>query len=250
LVKLSESKFSSVESSKTKELENQLIKVVSENKILEDQYNELCQSSFNDQMKIDSSRAENAEKASERVLAKLVASRLRSTTVESQLEESNKQLEKTNNELEYFRKEKSNDRLQANNLQSNIKQRQQIFEQVSSALIAANERAEEAEQLWKKSRDDILKLEKEVVGLRSELDKKTRELDRAVGRVDEMERLLGKVQKEGNIVRNMVQEGMTELLNISWWDKVSNSVWENAKIRKLEEELARLKSARNESVIL
>jgi hypothetical protein len=88
------------------------------------------------------------------------------------------------------------------------------------------------------------------MGLRIELENKTRELNHAVIRVDELEKSLGKVQKEGHIVRSMMQEGMSELLNISWWDKVSNNVWENAKIRKLEEELARLKSLRDESVVL
>ncbi|CAG8467822.1 7439_t:CDS:2 [Funneliformis mosseae] len=255
LVKLSESKFSNVELGQTKELEKQLIKTLTENKMLEDQYLEFYQSSnlekstkksVNDQIQIDISRAESAEKARERVLAKLAALRLKAATSESQLEKSNKQLEKVNNEIELFRKEKSNDRVKINNLHSNLEHHHQVFEQVSNAVLIANERAEEAEKLWKQSRNDIFKLEKEVVGLKMELENKTRELDHAVDRVDEVERLLGKVQKEGSVVRNLMQEGMTELLNISWWDKVSNSVWENAKIRRLEEELALLKSSKDD----
>ncbi|POG61098.1 hypothetical protein GLOIN_2v1706619 [Rhizophagus irregularis DAOM 181602=DAOM 197198] len=244
LVKLSESKFSNVETNKTKDLENELIKVVSENKLLENQLSELSQSS------VELSRAEANEKASERVIAKLAALRLRATTAESQLKESNKQIEKINNELEHYRKEKINDKLQLRNLQSSLSHHQQIFEQVNRSVLESSRRAEDSEKLWKESRDNILKLEKEVMGLRIELESKTRGLNQAVSRVNELEKSLGKVQKEGHVVRNMMQEGMTELLNISWWDKVSNNVWENAKIRKLEEELARLKGLRDDSVIL
>lgn len=244
LVKLSESKFSNVETNKTKDLENELIKVVSENKLLENQLSELSQSS------VELSRAEANEKASERVIAKLAALRLRATTAESQLKESNKQIEKINNELEHYRKEKINDKLQLRNLQSSLSHHQQIFEQVNRSVLESSRRAEDSEKLWKESRDNILKLEKEVMGLRIELENKTRGLNQAVSRVNELEKSLGKVQKEGHVVRNMMQEGMTELLNISWWDKVSNNVWENAKIRKLEEELARLKGLRDDSVIL
>ncbi|RIA93152.1 hypothetical protein C1645_722866, partial [Glomus cerebriforme] len=152
LVKLSESKFSNAESNKAKELENQLIKIVSENKALENQLSELSQSSNLEQaskerIDIDLSRAEAAEKARDGVLAKLAALRLRATTAESQLGESNKQIEKINNELEYFRKETSNEKLQIRNLQSSLGHHQQIFEQVNSAVIAANERAEAAEKL-------------------------------------------------------------------------------------------------------
>ncbi|CAG8551116.1 19010_t:CDS:10 [Rhizophagus irregularis] len=244
LVKLSESKFSNVETNKTKDLENELIKVVSENKLLENQLSELSQSS------VELSRAEANEKASERVIAKLAALRLRATTAESQLKESNKQIEKINNELEHYRKEKINDKLQLRNLQSSLSHHQQIFEQVNRSVLESSRRAEDSEKLLKESRDNILKLEKEVMGLRIELESKTRGLNQAVSRVNELEKSLGKVQKEGHVVRNMMQEGMTELLNISWWDKVSNNVWENAKIRKLEEELARLKGLRDDSVIL
>ncbi|CAI2175358.1 18576_t:CDS:1 [Funneliformis geosporum] len=259
LVKLSESKFSNVELSQTKELEKRLIKTLTENKLLKDQYLELCQlsnlekttkKSVNDQIQIDISRAESTEKASDRVLAKLAALRLKAATSESQLEKSNKQLTKVNNEINLFKKENSNDRLKMKSLHSSLDHHHQVYEQVSSAVLIANERAEEAEKLWKQSRNDILKLEKEVIGLKNELESKTRELDHAVDRVDEVERLLGKVQKEGLVVRNMMQEGMTELLNISWWDKVSNNVWENAKIRRLEEELALLKNSQDDDNII
>ncbi|CAG8586834.1 10762_t:CDS:10 [Funneliformis mosseae] len=257
LVNASESELARIEIKRAKDLEKRLTQALTDkeslqNKLFQSQqvsgYDKISRESAEERAKSATSRAEEAEEAHARALAELATLHSRATTAEAQLRENNTRLSEATSELSQYHSTSNNSRNKIDQLQQSLEQHQRALEKANNALLAANERAGEVESLWRKSRQDFVCLEKEAAKLRAELDIRMTELDRAHARANEMERLLGKSQKEVDAVRAMMQEGMTELLNTSRSTHEGNNSSEAAKkIIMLEQEILSLKSAHVDS---
>jgi chromosome segregation ATPase len=253
LLDASESELARIEIERATDLEKRLKQALLEKESLQNKISQLQQTSNHDKSsrkaaeareKSATTRAEEAEEAHARALTELATLQSRTTAAESQLRENSARLAEANAELSQYRSNSDNSRNQVDQLQQSLEQHKRTLEKVNIAVLAANERANEAESLWIQARQDIVSLEKEAAGLRAELDIKMRDLDRTHARANEMERLLAKAQKEVDAVRAMMQEGMTELLNTSRLNNEGNNNSSEAakKIKLLEREIANLKS--------
>ncbi|CAG8498408.1 1128_t:CDS:2 [Acaulospora colombiana] len=254
LANASESELASIEVERASDLEKRLTQALTEKESLQNKLIQYQQSSTYDKSsreaaegraKTATARAEEAEEAHARALAELATLHSRATTAESQLRENNIKMTELSSELAQYKSGSDSSRNQITKLQQSLEQHQRALEKANNALIAANERAVDAEALWREAREDIVALEKEEAALRTELDLKMRDLERAQSRAKELERLLAKAQKEADSVRAMMQEGMTELLNTSRNEGGSSEAAE--KIAQLEQEIAALRSSQAES---
>ncbi|CAB5186516.1 unnamed protein product [Rhizophagus irregularis] len=253
LLDASESELARIEIERATDLEKRLKQALLEKESLQNKISQLQQTSNHDKSsrkaaetreKSATTRAEEAEEAHARALTELATLQSRATAAESQLRENGARLTEATAELSQYRSSSDNSRNQVDQLQQSLEQHKRTLEKVNIAVLAANDRANEAESLWIQARQDIVSLEKEAAGLRAELDIKMRDLDRTHARANEMERLLAKAQKEVDAVRAMMQEGMTELLNTSRLNNEGNNNSSEAakKIKMLEQEIANLKS--------
>ncbi|CAG8553054.1 6268_t:CDS:10, partial [Acaulospora morrowiae] len=254
LTNASETELASIEVARAADLEKRLTQALTEKELLQTKLIQYQQSSTHDKSsretaeeraKTATARAEEAEEAHARALAELATLHSRATAAESQLRENNVKMVEISSELAQFKSGSEGSRSQIVKLQQSLEQHQRALEKANEALNAANERTVDAEALWREARQDIVALEKEEAALRTELDLKMRDLERAQSRAKELERLLGKAQKEADSVRAMMQEGMTELLNTSRNEGGSSEAAE--KIAQLEQEIAALKSSQAES---
>ncbi|CAI2168279.1 5442_t:CDS:10 [Funneliformis geosporum] len=253
LVNASESDLASIEVKRAKDLEKRLTQALSEKESLQNKlfqlqqvsgYDKISREAAEERSKSATSRAEEAEEAHARALAELATLHSRATMAEAQLRENSTRLAEATSELSQYHSTSNNSRNKIDQLQQSLEQHQRALEKANNALLAANERAGEVESLWRQSRQDFVGLEKEAARLRADLDIRMTDLDRAHARANEMERLLGKSQKEVDAVRAMMQEGMTELLNTSRSNNEGNNSSEAAKkIIMLEQEISSLKSA-------
>ncbi|KAG9284609.1 hypothetical protein G9A89_004651 [Geosiphon pyriformis] len=259
LTNASEIELASIEVERARELEKRLTKTLMEKESLEGKliqyqqssnYEKTSRESAEEREKSATARAEEAEEAHAVALADLATLHSRATLAETQLRDLNTKLAEANSELSTYRSETSSSRNQVINLQQSLEQHQRGLEKANNALIAANERSKETENLWREARQEIMALEKEAAGLRAELDVKMRDLERGRARAEETERLFKKSQKEVDAVREMMQESMTELLNTSrstghgFNDDASENI---TKISRLQEELASLKALQIET---
>ncbi|RIA92193.1 hypothetical protein C1645_820989 [Glomus cerebriforme] len=254
LLDASESELARIEIERAADLEKRLSQALIEKESLQTKILQLQQTSSYDKSsrkaaeereKSATARAEEAEEAHARALAELATLHSRTTTAEVQLRENNARLAEATAELSQYRSGSDNSRNQIEQLQQSLDQHKKTLEKANITIVAANEKANEAESLWIQARQDIVSLEKEAAGLRAELDIKMRDLDRTHARANEMERLYIKAQKEVDAVHAMMQEGMTELLNTSRSNNEGNNNSSEAtkRIKMLEREIANLKSA-------
>ncbi|RIB15652.1 hypothetical protein C2G38_2191879 [Gigaspora rosea] len=254
LTNSSEHDLKILEVERATDLEKRLTRALTDKEAVQNQLIQLQQSSNYDKnsreaaeerARVATSRAEEAEEAHARALAELATLHSRATAAESQHRETKSQLSELNLELTRTR---GNSSSQIQSLQQSVEQHQRALEKANIAIAAANERASEAESLWRQARQDISNLEKEAAGLRSELDLKMRDLDRASARATEMERLLDKTRQERDAVRDMMKDGMTKLLNNSRPnEELSVPTRVSSQVIHLEQEIETLKNINTET---
>ncbi|CAG8717299.1 17133_t:CDS:2, partial [Racocetra persica] len=254
LTNSSEHDLKILEVERATELEKRLTRALTEKEAVQNQLIQLQQNSNYDKnsreaaeerARMATSRAEEAEEAHARALAELATLHSRATNAESQHRETKSQLSELTLELN---RNRGNSHNQIQSLQQSVEQHQRALEKANVAIAAANERASEAESLWRQARQDISNLEKEAAGLRSELDIKMRDLDRVGARAAEMERLLDKTRQERDAVRDMMKDGMTKLLNNSRPNEdLSVPTRVSSQVIHLEQEIETLKNMNAET---
>ncbi|CAI2167073.1 18308_t:CDS:10 [Funneliformis geosporum] len=248
----SESKLASIEVKRANDLEKRLTQALTEkenihNKYMQSQqklnYETAIRESAEEQTKIATFRAEEAEEAHARALSNLATLHSRATTAEALLRETKTKLIETSADLTQNRSGNDSILSQLNKLQQSVEQHQRALEKANDALTVANERTSEFEKLWKQSRQEIQILEKETSSLRAELDVKMQDLDRLKARAIEMESLLDKAHKESETMRATIQEGMNNLLDNSSKSNsdLSNYLNVTDKLQLVEQELSELK---------
>ncbi|CAG8459923.1 6458_t:CDS:10 [Gigaspora rosea] len=194
LVNSLDPKYRTSEVERTMKLEKQLTQVLKENIQLQNQYDEYYQKSINE-----------------------TDLRSRIISTDTLLDENNLQLNQVNNEITKYHQDAENSRMKFSQLHESLEQHYTIFEQINNAITTTNERTNELENLLRKSKKEKTKLENKVASLRLDLEIKEEELNQETDRADKIETLLENEQKEGKILRSMLQESMKELLNISLW---------------------------------
>ncbi|KAF0461275.1 cell end marker tea3 [Gigaspora margarita] len=227
LVNTLDPKYRTSEVERTMKLEKQLTQVLKENIQLQNQYEEYYQKSINESSFQESSSIKpytnfednftivrNPQNPISRKLADL---RTRIISTDTLLDENNLQLNQISNEITKYHQDAENSRMRFSQLHESLEQHYTIFEQINNAITTTNERTNELENLLRKSRKEKTKLENKVAALRLDLEIKEEELNQETDRVDKIETLLDNEQKEGKILRSMLQESMKELLNISLW---------------------------------
>ncbi|CAG8683014.1 7174_t:CDS:2, partial [Dentiscutata heterogama] len=211
-------KYRTTEMEKTMKLEKQLTQVIKENIQLQNQYEEYYQKSFNENSFTNFDDNYLITKNSQSPISKKLADlRTRIISTETQLDESNLQLKQASGEITKYQQDAENSKMRFTQLHESLEQHYTVFEQINNAITTANERTNELENLLRKSRKEKAKLENKVASLKIDLEIKEEELNQETDRSDKIERLLENEQKEGKILRSMLQESMKELLNISLW---------------------------------
>ncbi|CAG8446039.1 13609_t:CDS:2 [Funneliformis caledonium] len=248
----SESKLASIEVKRAKDLEKRLTQALTEKEGIQNKYTQSQQrlnyetairQSAEEQTKVATIRAEEAEEAHARALSDLATLHSRATTAETLLRETRTKLTETSADLTQYRSGNDSILSQLNKSQQSVEQHQRALEKANNALKVANERANEFEKLWKQSLQEIQILEKEAASLRAELDVKMKDLDRSKARAIDMERLLDKAHKENDTMRATIQEGMINLLDNSSKSNSDISDYVNVtdKLQLVEQELSELK---------
>ncbi|CAG8646874.1 1465_t:CDS:2 [Cetraspora pellucida] len=228
LVNSLDPKYRTSEVERTMKLEKQLTQVLKENIQLQNQYEEYYQKksinensfqeSINSNVNFEDNNNYTITKNPQNPISKKLADlRARIISTETQLDESNLQLKQASGEITKYQQDAENSRMRFSQLHESLEQHYTIFEQINNAITTTNERTNELENLFRKSKKEKTKLESKVAALRIDLEIKEEELSQESERGDKIEKLLENEQKEGKILRSMLQESMKELLNISLW---------------------------------
>ncbi|RIB16112.1 hypothetical protein C2G38_1536638 [Gigaspora rosea] len=231
LVNSLDPKYRTSEVERTMKLEKQLTQVLKENIQLQNQYDEYYQKSINESSSFQESSIKSninfdnnnnnnftiIKNPQNPISRKLADLRSRIISTDTLLDENNLQLNQVNNEITKYHQDAENSRMKFSQLHESLEQHYTIFEQINNAITTTNERTNELENLLRKSKKEKTKLENKVASLRLDLEIKEEELNQETDRADKIETLLENEQKEGKILRSMLQESMKELLNISLW---------------------------------
>ncbi|CAG8800523.1 4226_t:CDS:1, partial [Racocetra fulgida] len=127
-------------------------------------------------------------------------------STETQLDENSLQLKQASSEITKYQQDAETSKMRFSQLHESLEQHYTIFEQINNAITTANERTNELENLLRKSKKEKTKLESKVAALKIDLEIKEEELSQETERVDKIEKLLENEQKEGKVLRSMLQE--------------------------------------------
>ncbi|RUS29261.1 hypothetical protein BC938DRAFT_480868 [Jimgerdemannia flammicorona] len=260
-----------IETARAQELEKRLAATLLETDGLQNRlgqiqkqahHDHLARQSAEDRAKEAHLRAEEAQQAHARALDELASLHVRATAAESQLREHTSRLSEVTAKLNNNKTDQGDLQDEIETLRQQISQYERTMEKANATLRNATARSEDAERLWTQARSEISSLEQQAASLRSELELKSKDYSRVQQRANEMERMWKNAREEADSVKDMMQEGVVELLNVKKKGKLSKSrdiqgdndedddERHNTKVHELEQQLESLRVMNKETQAL
>jgi chromosome segregation ATPase len=189
-------------------------------------------------------RAEHAEAAHAILIHSHTELQDKHSRAESTLREHSTQITSLTSVVQQRDADHSHAQSQLESLYSSRDQHIKALEHLQSALAISTSRAEEADALWRQSRDRIAQLEVDQIELRNEVELRVHEVESASARLAETENAWAKSRVEADAFRALTTGSLGQLLDSHKdlkADEERSSQGHVEKVAALEEEVAGLR---------